>query len=78
MAKFERVLYKGDDGASPARWFTGLPARDMTGEEWYARDADLREAALAAGVYEGVSAPSKAAEKLADVKPVVKPTEGGV
>lgn len=37
-------------------WLHGVPARDLTTDEWESLDADLRATALARGLYEPVDA----------------------
>lgn len=70
MPRFESVRYIGAKDGASARFLGGVPARDMTGDEWYALDADLREHALRLSLYEGVSAETHPrTKKLAVAEP---------
>ncbi len=51
----DKVIYKGGG------YFHGLPARDMTADEWAQFDKQLTRAALQAGLYQVV--------KVKEVKP---------
>lgn len=52
MAKTTDTAPSGVHYIGAGRWLNGIPARDMSADEWGAIDPELRAQALALGLYE--------------------------
>lgn len=62
MAEVVRVKYKGKDTGEGLPFFAGIPARDLTDEDFDALDADQKEVVKHSAVYDYVPYTEKARE----------------
>ena len=58
----EKVIFKGGN----TLFMNGIPARDLSPSEWESVDPDLKQAAIAIGLYEVIEVSSKKSAKKED------------